>query len=227
MCSSKSITARRDPATACYLKVNDGMNVVTTPKRSRSQDGVLDSSSPITRSTARSVTRRRVPAPDQTLAHGSGETRFIEEKRHFVSPSRSARSSCWTESGDPMRALHRGSPRRGGDAQIAFAGRGDSSRWRLRDPALRLGLLGNTVQICPVGALTAKPIASMRDRGTWNRSRAPARVCRGLSLAVQSSGNRLTRVLGVDSEPVNHGWLCDKVASRSSRSTATKCRTIR
>jgi NADH-quinone oxidoreductase subunit G len=27
---------------------------------------------------------------------------------------------------------------------------------------------------------------------------------------VQSSGNRLTRVLGVDSEPVNHGWLCDK-----------------
>jgi NADH-quinone oxidoreductase subunit G len=29
-------------------------------------------------------------------------------------------------------------------------------------------------------------------------------------VAVQSSGNRLTRVLGVDSEPVNHGWLCDK-----------------
>ncbi len=29
-------------------------------------------------------------------------------------------------------------------------------------------------------------------------------------MAVQSSGNRLTRVLGIDSEPVNHGWLCDK-----------------
>jgi NADH-quinone oxidoreductase subunit G len=29
-------------------------------------------------------------------------------------------------------------------------------------------------------------------------------------VAVQSSGNRLTRVLGVDSEPVNHSWLCDK-----------------
>jgi len=31
--------------------------------------------------------------------------------------------------------------------------------------------------------------------------------CRG---AVQSSSNRLVRLLGVDSEPVNHGWLCDK-----------------
>ena len=27
---------------------------------------------------------------------------------------------------------------------------------------------------------------------------------------MQSSSNRLTRVLGIDSEPVNHGWLCDK-----------------
>ena len=31
--------------------------------------------------------------------------------------------------------------------------------------------------------------------------------CRG---AVQSSSNRLVRLLGVDSEPVNQGWLCDK-----------------
>ena len=29
-------------------------------------------------------------------------------------------------------------------------------------------------------------------------------------MAVQSSSNRLTRLLGIDSEPVNHGWLCDK-----------------
>jgi NADH-quinone oxidoreductase subunit G len=27
---------------------------------------------------------------------------------------------------------------------------------------------------------------------------------------MQSSSNRLVRLLGVDSEPVNHGWLCDK-----------------
>ncbi len=32
----------------------------------------------------------------------------------------------------------------------------------------------------------------------------------GCRVAVQSSQNRLTRLLGIDSEPVNHGWLCDK-----------------
>ena len=29
-------------------------------------------------------------------------------------------------------------------------------------------------------------------------------------MAVQSSSNRLTRLLGIDIDPVNHGWLCDK-----------------
>ncbi|MGP0030976.1 MAG: molybdopterin oxidoreductase family protein, partial [Acidimicrobiales bacterium] len=32
----------------------------------------------------------------------------------------------------------------------------------------------------------------------------------GCRVAVQSSSNRLTRLLGIDSDPVNHGWLCDK-----------------
>ena len=29
-------------------------------------------------------------------------------------------------------------------------------------------------------------------------------------MAVQSSSNRVTRLLGIDTDPVNHGWLCDK-----------------
>src|SRR6202022_1128768 len=29
-------------------------------------------------------------------------------------------------------------------------------------------------------------------------------------VAVQSSGERLTRYLGIDSDPVNQSWLCDK-----------------
>ena len=29
-------------------------------------------------------------------------------------------------------------------------------------------------------------------------------------MAVQSSSNRVTRLLGIDADPVNHGWLCDK-----------------
>ena len=29
-------------------------------------------------------------------------------------------------------------------------------------------------------------------------------------MAVQSSSNRVTRLLGIDTDPVNQGWLCDK-----------------
>jgi NADH-quinone oxidoreductase subunit G len=70
---------------------------------------------------------------------------------------------------------------------------------------------GNTVQICPVGALTASQYrfkARPWDLETVETScNACAVQCRG---ALQSSSNRLVRMLGVDSEPVNHGWLCDK-----------------
>ena len=70
---------------------------------------------------------------------------------------------------------------------------------------------GNTVQICPVGALTATQYrfrARPWDLATAETSCTTCAVqCRG---ALQSSSNRLVRLLGVDSEPVNHGWLCDK-----------------
>ena len=71
---------------------------------------------------------------------------------------------------------------------------------------------GNTVQICPVGALTATPVpVPAPGRGTSSTAETSCTTCavqcRG---AVQSSSNRLVRLLGVDSEPVNHGWLCDK-----------------
>ena len=70
---------------------------------------------------------------------------------------------------------------------------------------------GNTVQICPVGALTAKPYRFNARPWDLEQIESTCTTCAvGCRVAVQSSGNRLTRVLGVDSEPVNHGWLCDK-----------------
>ena len=29
-------------------------------------------------------------------------------------------------------------------------------------------------------------------------------------MVIQSSGDRITRYMGIDSDPVNQGWLCDK-----------------
>ncbi|MGH9007526.1 MAG: molybdopterin oxidoreductase family protein, partial [Acidimicrobiales bacterium] len=70
---------------------------------------------------------------------------------------------------------------------------------------------GNIVQICPVGALTATPYRFTARPWDLDQVESTCTTCAlGCRVAVQSSANRLTRLLGLDSEPVNHGWLCDK-----------------
>jgi NADH-quinone oxidoreductase subunit G len=200
---------------ACFLKVNDGMNVVTdSEKVKKAQDGVLEfllANHPLDCPVCDKG--GECPLQDQTLAHGSGETRFIEEKRHFVKPieigelvlldrERCIQCARCTRFADEVA----------GDPQIAFAGRGDlievaTSPTQPFDSVFS----GNTVQICPVGALTAKPYRFTARPWDLEQIESTCTTCAvGCRVAVQSSGNRLTRVLGVDSDPVNHGWLCDK-----------------
>jgi NADH-quinone oxidoreductase subunit G len=200
---------------ACFLKVNDGMNVVTdSEKVKKAQDGVLEfllANHPLDCPVCDKG--GECPLQDQTLTHGSGETRFIEEKRHFVKPIEIGELVLL----DRERCIQCARCTRfasdvAGDAQIAFAGRGDlievaTSPTQPFDSVFS----GNTVQICPVGALTAKPYRFTARPWDLEQIESTCTTCAvGCRVAVQSSGNRLTRVLGVDSEPVNHGWLCDK-----------------
>jgi NADH-quinone oxidoreductase subunit G len=70
---------------------------------------------------------------------------------------------------------------------------------------------GNTVQICPVGALLASPYRFRARPWDLDQAETTCTTCSvGCRMAVQSQGRELSRYLGVDSEPVNHGWLCDK-----------------
>ena len=200
---------------ACYLKVNDGMNVITdSEKVKKAQDGVLEfllANHPLDCPVCDKG--GECPLQDQTLAHGSGETRFIEEKRHFVKPVEiGALVLLDRERCIQCARCTRFAADVAGDAQIAFAGRGDlievaTSPTQPFDSVFS----GNTVQICPVGALTAKPYRFNARPWDLEQIESTCTTCAvGCRVAVQSSGNRLTRVLGVDSEPVNHGWLCDK-----------------
>ncbi len=200
---------------ACYIKVNDGMNVVTdSEKVKKAQDGVLEfllANHPLDCPVCDKG--GECPLQDQTLAHGSGETRFIEEKRHFVKPVEIGELVLL----DRERCIQcarctRFSSEVAGDTEIAFAGRGDLIEVAT-SPTTPFDSVfsGNTVQICPVGALTAKPYRFTARPWDLEQVESTCTTCAvGCRVAVQSSGNRLTRVLGVDSEPVNHGWLCDK-----------------
>jgi len=95
--------------------------------------------------------------PDARLR--PGETRFVEEKRHFEKPlpiselvlldrERCIQCSRCTRFADEVA----------GEAQIDFIGRGEQLQVAtFPELPFTSYFSGNTVQICPVGALTASP----------------------------------------------------------------------
>ena len=200
---------------ACATPVYDGMVVHTTNDSVRkAQDGVLEFLL-INHPLDCPVCDRggECPLQDQTLAFGPGESRYVEEKRHFEKPIPISDLVLL----DRERCIQCGRCTRfadeiAGDPLIDFGGRGELTEViTYPDEPFTSYFSGNTVQICPVGALTATPYrfkARPWDLTTSETSCVTCAVhCRA---AVQSSSNRLIRLLGVDSDPVNEGWLCDK-----------------
>ena len=200
---------------ACTTPVADGMVINTLSDAVKSvQDGVLEFLL-INHPLDCPVCDRggECPLQDTTLAFGPGESRFTEEKRHWEKPIaisdlvlldrerciQCARCTRFADeiAGDPLITFNE----RGGYTEIAT----------FPDEPFSSYFSGNTVQICPVGALTAKPYR-FRAR-PWDLT-AVETSCTTCSMhcraALESSSNRLVRLLGIDSEPVNHGWLCDK-----------------
>ena len=67
------------------------------------------------------------------------------------------------------------------------------------------------MQICPVGALTAKPYRFKARPWDLEQTESTCTTCSvGCRIVVQSSRDELLRYQGVDSDPVNWGWLCDR-----------------
>src|SRR5487761_1351257 len=200
---------------ACYVPVADGMVVDTTSEKvHEAQDGILEFllvnhplDCPVCDKGG------ECPLQDQTLAYGPGESRFVEEKRHFEKPiaisdlvlldrERCIQCARCTRFADEIA----------GEALIDFAGRGERVEVApFPDRPFSSYFSGNTVQICPVGALTATPYRFTARPWDLDQVESTCTSCAfGCRVAVQSSTNRLTRLLGIDAEPVNHGWLCDK-----------------
>ena len=200
---------------ACFVEVTEGMVVDTTNDRvKKAQDGVLEfllANHPLDCPVCDKG--GECPLQDQTLAYGPGESRFVEEKRHFEKPIAISdlvlldRERCIQ-----CARCTRFASEVAGEAQIDFAGRGEAVEVAtFPTEPFSSYFSGNTVQICPVGALTATPYRFTARPWDLDQVESTCTACSvGCRVAVQSSQNRLTRLLGIDSEPVNHGWLCDK-----------------
>ncbi|MFO1536959.1 MAG: NADH-quinone oxidoreductase subunit NuoG [Actinomycetota bacterium] len=200
---------------SCATPVTDGMVVHTqSPGVKAAQDGVLEFLL-VNHPLDCPVCDRggECPLQDQTLAFGPGESRFVEEKRHFEKPIPISDTVLL----DRERCIQCGRCTRfaseiAGDALIHFGGRGSGTEViTYPDEPFSSYFAGNTVQICPVGALTASPYrfrARPWDLDSVETSCQQCAVgCRG---ALESTSNRLVRLLGVDLDPVNQGWLCDR-----------------
>ncbi len=200
---------------SCYVPVADGQEVVTTStKVKKAQDGVLEFLL-INHPLDCPVCDRggECPLQDQTLAFGPGESRFVEEKRHWAKPipinplvaldrERCIQCARCTRFADEVA----------GDPLIDFVSRSDSTEVNIfPGQPFTSNFSGNIVQICPVGALTATPYRFRARPWDLEVVESTCTACSfGCRMAVQSSRDRLVRNLGIDSDPVNHGWLCDK-----------------
>ena len=201
--------------TSCTTPVSNGMTVDTTnPMVKKAQEGVLEFLL-INHPLDCPVCDRagECPLQDQTMAYGPGESRFVEEKRHFEKPIPISELVMLDRERCILCArCTRFSEEISGDPLIEFQDRGNHTQVNtFPDEPFRSYFSGNTVQICPVGALTATPYR-FRAR-PWDLT-AVESTCQHCSsgdrINLQSSQNRLLRILGVDSEPTNQGWLSDK-----------------
>ncbi len=200
---------------SCMLTVSDGMTVVTESEvTKKAQDGVLEFllinhplDCPVCDKGG------ECPLQDQTMAFGPGESRFVEEKRHFQKPIPISdivyldRERCIL-----CDRCTRFAKEVAGDPLIHFQARGNETQVNtFPEEPFSSYFSGNTVQICPVGALTAKPYR-FKAR-PWDLTETPSTATTdsvGSRITVQSSRNEVLRYLGVDSDAVNWGWLSDK-----------------
>ena len=155
----------------------------------------------------------RMPVAGSDRGLRPSESRFVEEKRHYEKPIPISdtvyldRERCilcdrCTRFADDVA----------GDTLIHFMDRGNSTQVNtFPDEPFASYFSGNTVQICPVGALTAKPYRFKARPWDLEETISTAWIDSvGSRVTVQSSRNQVLRLLGVDADSVNWGWLSDK-----------------
>jgi NADH-quinone oxidoreductase subunit G len=211
------IDTGRGPALqpACMIECSDGMTVSTaSPATRKAQEGVLEFllvnhplDCPVCDKGG------ECPLQDQTMSHGPGESRFIEEKRHFEKPIPISdlvmldRERCIL-----CDRCTRFASEVAGDPLISFIDRGNETQVNtFPGEPFSSYFSGNTVQICPVGALTATPYRFKARPWDLDEVESTCTSCSvGCRVVIQSSRNQVLRYLGVDVDAVNWGWLCDK-----------------
>jgi NADH-quinone oxidoreductase subunit G len=211
------IDTGRGPALqpSCMLECTDGMVVDTESEATKkAQNGVLEFllinhplDCPVCDKGG------ECPLQDQTMAYGPGESRFVEEKRHYAKPLAISETVYL----DRERCIlcdrcTRFADEVAGDPLIHFQGRGANTEVNtFPGEPFASYFSGNTVQICPVGALTARPYRFRARPWDLQYEQSTCTSCSvGCRVSIETSRDDVLRYQGVDVDAVNWGWLCDK-----------------
>ncbi|MFI2778068.1 NADH-quinone oxidoreductase subunit G [Streptomyces sp. ALB3] len=211
------VEGQRKPMASCTITCTDGMVVksqITSPVAEKAQKGVMELllinhplDCPVCDKGG------ECPLQNQAMSHGGADSRFDGKKRTFEKPvpistqvlldrercvlcARCTRFSNQV-AGDPMiELLERGA------LQQVGTGEGDP---------FESYFSGNTIQICPVGALTS---AAYRFRSRPFDLVSTPSVCEhcagGCATRTDHRRGKVMRRLAANDPEVNEEWLCDK-----------------
>ncbi|MER8062098.1 MULTISPECIES: NADH-quinone oxidoreductase subunit G [unclassified Streptomyces] len=211
------VEGQRKPMASCTITCTDGMVVrtqLTSPVAEKAQHGVMELllinhplDCPVCDKGG------ECPLQNQAMSHGNAESRFEGRKRTYEKPvpistqvlldrercvlcARCTRFSNQI-AGDPMIELIE----RGALQQVG-TGEGDP---------FESYFSGNTIQICPVGALTS---AAYRFRSRPFDLVSSPSVCEhcagGCATRTDHRRGKVMRRLAADDPEVNEEWICDK-----------------
>jgi NADH-quinone oxidoreductase subunit G len=205
------------PQASCTLPVTQGMVVntqLTSPVADKAQQGVMEMllinhplDCPVCDKGG------ECPLQNQAMTNGRGETRFTEVKRTFAKPiSISAQVLLDRERCVLCARCTRFSSQIAGDPFIELIERGSLQQVGIYENApFESYFSGNTIQICPVGALTS---AAYRFRSRPFDLVSEPSVCEhcasGCALRTDFRRGKVMRRLAGDDPEVNEEWNCDK-----------------
>ncbi|MFF0312789.1 NADH-quinone oxidoreductase subunit G [Streptosporangium sp. NPDC004379] len=205
------------PQPSCAIEVAPGMVVqtqLTSPVAEKAQRGVMElllMNHPLDCPVCDKG--GECPLQNQAMSNGQGESRFTESKRTFPKPvALSTEVLLDRERCVQCARCIRFSDEIAGDPLIDFFERGAKEQVGAADgQPFESYFSGNTVQICPVGALTGAAYRfQARPFDLVSTPSACEHCASGCSLRTDHRRGKVTRRLAGDDPEVNEEWNCDK-----------------
>lgn len=203
--------------TACTTPVADGMVVRTnSPRAVAGQNATIEfllANHPLDCPVCDKG--GECPLQDNSFGYGKGMSRFAEVKRHFAKPiPLSDKILLDRERCIMCYRCVRFTREIAGDETLTVLERGSWSQIGVMEGrTFDSPFSGNTIEICPVGALTSA-LYRFRARPWDIDVTTVGTVCSlcpvGCNVTLTIRNNEIKRILSRENAPVDDGWLCDR-----------------